>query len=132
MGFLDRVIGGVNQAHEKTTDAEYAVFRDRRYDAAERLAQSGEEGHAIITGIRGRWNDETTELVYRLEWNDGGMRSGAIRFGGGAASSLRIGPEVLETWAAVEAGLIHDRVAPGDYDAYATERFGVPAGRWKK
>ena len=95
MGFLDRVIGGVNKAHEKTTDAEYAVFRDRRYDAAERLAQSGEAGHAIITGIRGRWNDETTELVYRLEWNDGGMRAGAIRFGGGAASSLRIGSEVL-------------------------------------
>jgi hypothetical protein len=36
----------------------------------------------------------------------------------------------LQQWALIEASLIQDRVPPNDYDAYATERFGVPAGRW--
>jgi hypothetical protein len=35
----------------------------------------------------------------------------------------------LEMWAAVEAGVARDRVAPADLDAYA-QRHGVPAGRW--
>ena len=35
----------------------------------------------------------------------------------------------LETWAAVEAGIGRDRVAPADQDAYAQDH-GVPAGRW--
>jgi hypothetical protein len=35
----------------------------------------------------------------------------------------------LETWAAVEVGIGHDRVAPADHDAYA-QGYGVPAGRW--
>lgn len=36
----------------------------------------------------------------------------------------------LEQWALVQASLVRDRVPPAGYDAYATERYDVPAGRW--
>ena len=35
----------------------------------------------------------------------------------------------FDTWVAVEAGLVRDRVPPGDYDEYA-QRLGVPPGQW--
>jgi len=35
----------------------------------------------------------------------------------------------FDTWVAVEAGLVRDRVAPADYDEYA-QRHGVPPGQW--
>jgi len=36
----------------------------------------------------------------------------------------------FDTWVAVEAGLVKDRIAPANYDEYA-RRHGVPAGRWR-
>ena len=47
-----------------------------------------------------------------------------------AESAATVEGVSLEQWALVEAALIKDRVPPGQYDAYATERYGVPAGRW--
>jgi hypothetical protein len=35
----------------------------------------------------------------------------------------------FETWVAVEAGIVRERIAPAGYDEYA-QRLGVPAGRW--
>ncbi len=40
-----------------------------------------------------------------------------------------LGGVSFDTWVAVEAGLVRDRVAPADYDTYA-QRHGVPAGGW--
>lgn len=46
-----------------------------------------------------------------------------------AASLTPVEGVTMETWVAVQAGLIRDRVAPEGYEAYAAAR-GVPAGRW--
>ena len=94
MGLFDKILHGADKVYDLKTDAEYALFRDRRYDAAERLAAKGDPGVAIVTGIRGRFNDDTTDYVYRLEWNDGEAREGAVRFGYAAPLSLRVGSEV--------------------------------------
>lgn len=36
----------------------------------------------------------------------------------------------LDTWAHVQVAITQARTSPGDYDAYATEHHGIPAGRW--
>jgi hypothetical protein len=46
-----------------------------------------------------------------------------------ADTGERIGGIDLDTLATIEVGLVRDRVAPADYDAYA-QRFGVAAGAW--
>ena len=94
MGLFDKLLGGADKVHDLKTDAEFALFRDRRYDASERLAAKGDPGVAIVTGIRGRFNDDTTDYVYRLEWNDGEDREGSVHFGYAAPPSLRVGSEV--------------------------------------
>jgi hypothetical protein len=94
MGLFDKLLRGADAIHDAKMDAEFAIFRDRSFERAEKLAESGEANTALITGIRGRYND-TTQLVFRLEWNDGEPRAGAILFGGNAPPTLRLGCAVL-------------------------------------
>jgi hypothetical protein len=47
----------------------------------------------------------------------------------GAGDPAAVGDVTLETYVDIQVGLILDRVAPADADAYAT-RHGVPAGTW--
>jgi hypothetical protein len=47
----------------------------------------------------------------------------------GAGDPEAVGDVTLETYVEIQVGLILDRVAPADADAYAT-RHGVPAGTW--
>jgi hypothetical protein len=94
MGFLDKLLRGADKIHDAKMDAEDAIFRDRSFERAEHLAESGASHAAVITGIHGRYND-TTELVFRLEWNDGEPRAAAVLFGGNAPVTLRLGCAVL-------------------------------------
>jgi hypothetical protein len=60
----------------------------------------------------------------------GAVPSGGLNLTPEAGALGAIGGVDFQTYVAVEAGLIRDRVAPAEYDAYASERFGVPAGGW--
>lgn len=95
MGMFDKLLKGADKVDDVKTALEYNTFRDRRYDAAERLAAKGDPATAIVTGIRARSDDDSTDIAYRLEWNDGAAREGAVLFGGDAPMALRIGAEVL-------------------------------------
>jgi len=94
VGLLDKFIRGANKVDEVASDAEHSIFRPRKYDAAAKLAERGAPGTAIVTGIRGRLNDDTTQMVFRLEWNDGALHEGAIEYFNPPAS-LRLGSEVM-------------------------------------
>jgi hypothetical protein len=108
VGLFDKLLRGADKAYDVKADVEFGLFRDRRYDAAERLAAGGDPGTAIVTGIRGRFNGDTTELVYRLEWQDG---TGAVLYGAGAPVALRIGSSVLIRADGGAAVLDADRMA---------------------
>lgn len=94
MGLLDRLIGAANRAEQAKTSAELHVFRDRRFERAEELAAAGRPDEAVVTGIRRRLNDGTTETQVRLEWHAPEPRVGALRFGDDLAPVLRLGATV--------------------------------------
>ncbi|WP_141006986.1 hypothetical protein [Nocardioides humi] len=94
MGLLDRLIGAANRAEQAKTSAELHVFRDRRFERAEELAATGSTGEAVVTGIRRRLNDGTTETQVRLEWRAPEARAGALRFGDDLAPVIRLGATV--------------------------------------
>ncbi len=85
----------------------------------------------------GRWDDPVPEGSIAASLLSGAEAPELMATMGGEIDSTPAADEAnaiegvtLEMRAAVEAGLIHDRVPPDGYDAYATEHFGVPAGRW--
>ena len=50
MGLFDRAINALNRAEDVKTDIEYGIFRDRRFDRAEKLAAEGVTTEAVIKG----------------------------------------------------------------------------------
>lgn len=94
MGLLDRLFSGVNRVEQTASDAEYAVFRDRRFRRAEELAAAGRADEAVVTGIRRRLADSTTETRVRLEWFSPEPRVGAIVWGGDLPLMVRLGSTV--------------------------------------
>ncbi len=48
----------------------------------------------------------------------------------GAGDPAAVGDVTLETYVEIQVGLILDRIAPADADAYAATRHGVPTGTW--
>lgn len=93
MGLLDRAINALNKAEDAKTDLEYGIFRDRRFDRAEKLAADGVTTEAVVTGIDSFYND-TTEIRVRLEWFDPSPRVGAIHYGGAMPLAIRLGSTV--------------------------------------
>jgi len=93
MGLLDRAISALNKADDVKTDIEYGVFRDRRFDRAEKLAAEGVTTEAVVTGIDSFYND-TTEIRVRLEWFDPSPRVGAVHYGAAMPLAIRLGSTV--------------------------------------
>lgn len=94
MGLFKKVLQGADKVYDAKVTAEYAIFKDRRFDRAEKLATSGDANEAVITGIRRRYNDRTTDTVIRLEWCGPEPRVGAIFYGGYMPLAIRLGSTV--------------------------------------
>lgn len=94
MGLWDRLFGTVNRAEQVKFDVEHSVFRDRRFERAEELAESGRADEAVVTGIRRRLNDSTTDTRVRLEWFSPEPRVGAIAWGMDLPLIVRLGSTV--------------------------------------
>jgi hypothetical protein len=94
MGLFKKVLQGADKVHDAKVTAEYTVFRDRRFDRADKLAVSGDANEAVITGIRRRYNSGTTDTLVRLEWYGPEPRVGAIFYGGYMPLAIRLGSTV--------------------------------------
>jgi hypothetical protein len=94
MGLLKKLLQGADKAVETKDALEHKVFRDRRFDRAEKLAASGDANTAVVTGIRRRLNDSTTETGIRLEWFGPEPRVGAIHYGADVPLLIRLGSTI--------------------------------------
>jgi len=94
MGLLKKLLGTADRVYQAEGDLEHAVFRDRSFERAAALAQSGDPGTAVVTGIQRRLNDSTTDSLVRLEWYAPELRAGAVRFGDAIPPALRLGSTV--------------------------------------
>lgn len=94
MGLLSRLLGGVSRVDQAELDLEHAVFRDRRFERAEELAASGRADEGVVTGIRRRLNDSTTDTRVRLEWFSPEHQVGAIAWGEDLPLIVRLGSTV--------------------------------------
>lgn len=94
MGLLGKIVDGINRADSAKTSAEIWIFHDRRYSRAEKLAAEGVTNEAVITGIKGRHQDDRTDYTLRLEWFDPSPRVGAVHYGGDIPVALRLGSTV--------------------------------------
>jgi hypothetical protein len=95
MGFLSRIMGGLDKVDDAKTDLELAVFRDRRFARADALAASGDPNEAVVTGIHRRFQGESgTVTKVRLEWYDPQPRVGGIMFGDELPLTVRLGSTV--------------------------------------
>ncbi|WP_183099454.1 hypothetical protein [Nocardioides pelophilus] len=94
MGLFRKLLGGADRIAQAESDLEHAVFRDRRYERAARLAEAGDPGTAVVTGIRRRSNDGTTTTHLRLEWFAPEPQVGGLLFGDALHPALRLGSTV--------------------------------------
>ncbi len=94
MGLFDKLLKGADRVYDAKTDLETAVFTDRRFERAERLAASGDPNTAVITGIKRRYNDSLTDTDLRLEWFAPEPRVGAIRYGADIPLVIRLGSTI--------------------------------------
>lgn len=94
MGLLKKLLAGADKVDDAKTTFEARAFRDRRFDRAEKLAATGDPNQAVVTGIKRRLNDSTTEVDIRLEWFGPEPRVGAIRYGGDLPLAIRLGSTV--------------------------------------
>lgn len=94
MGILGKLLKGADRVYEAKEDLEYALVRDRRFERAEALARAGTSNEAVVTGIRRRLNDSTTETQVRLEWLAPEPRAAAVHFGGSMPLMVRLGSTV--------------------------------------
>ncbi len=94
MGLFKKLLGFADKVHDAKTTLEARTFRDRRFDRAEKLAATGDPNQAVVTGIKRRLNDSTTETDIRLEWFGPEPRVGAIHYGGELPLAIRLGSTV--------------------------------------
>jgi hypothetical protein len=94
MGILSRLLKGADAIDQAKTDLEFALFRDRRFEKAEALAASGASNEAVVTGIRRRTSDGTTETTVRLEWYAPEPRVAGIHYGDVMPLVVRLGSTV--------------------------------------
>ncbi|MEP7020045.1 MAG: hypothetical protein ABI808_05305 [Pseudonocardiales bacterium] len=92
MGILDKLIGGLNRVDQAVDNTEFRIFRDRRFEQADRLASEGVHNEGVLTGIMQRYN-ETTETALRVSWFAPELRHAGISIGTGVdrISGLRLG-----------------------------------------
>ncbi len=94
MGLFKKLLGGAEKVYDAKTTLEARAFRDRRFDRAENLAATGDPNQAVVTGIKRRLNDGTTETDIRLEWFGPEPRVGAVHYGGELPLAIRLGSTV--------------------------------------
>ncbi len=94
MGLFKKLLGVADKVDDAKTTLEARAFRDRRFDRAEKLAATGDPNQAVVTGIKRRLNDSTTETDIRLEWFGPEPRVGAIHYGGDVPLAIRLGSTV--------------------------------------
>jgi hypothetical protein len=94
MGILGRLLKGADAIDQAKTDLEFAVFRDRRFERAEALAASGLRNEAVVTGIKRRTSDGTTDTDVRLEWYAPESRAAGIHYGDSMPLVVRLGSTV--------------------------------------
>lgn len=94
MGILSRLLKGADRVDQAKTDLEFAVFRDRRFEKAEALARAGTSNEAVVTGIKRRLSDGTTETDVRLEWYAPEPRAAAVHYGDDMPLVVRLGSTV--------------------------------------
>jgi hypothetical protein len=94
MGLFKRLVQGADKVYDAKESLETAVFKDHRFDRADKLAASGDPNQAVITGIKRRFNDSTTNTDIRLEWFAPEHRVGAIHYGSAMPMLIRLGSTV--------------------------------------
>ena len=94
MGLFDKLLKGADEVYDVKTTLETEVFRDRRFERAEKLAATGDPNTAVITGIKRRYNDSLTDTDIRLEWFAPEPRVGAIHYGADIPLAIRLGSTI--------------------------------------
>jgi hypothetical protein len=94
MGLFKNLLKGADKVYDAKTTLETEVFRDRRFDRAEKLAATGDPNTAVITGIKRRFNDSLTDTDLRLEWFAPEPRVGAIHYGADIPLAIRLGSTI--------------------------------------
>ncbi len=94
MGLFKKILAGADKVYDAKTTLETEVFRDRRFDRAEKLAATGDPNTAVVTGIRRRYNDSLTDTDLRLEWFDPQPRVGGIHYGADIPLAVRLGSTI--------------------------------------
>jgi hypothetical protein len=91
MGIFKKLLQGADKVYDAKSTLEYSVFRDRRFDRAEKLAASGDPDTAVVTGIKRRYNDGTTDTTVRVEWYAPEPRVSAVHYGADMPLVIRLG-----------------------------------------
>jgi hypothetical protein len=94
MGLLSKLLKGADKVYDAKTTLETEVFKDRRFERAEKLAATGDPNTAVITGIKRRYNDSLTDTDLRLEWFAPEPRVGAIHYGADIPLAVRLGSTI--------------------------------------
>mgnify|MGYP000937178854 CR=1 FL=1 len=94
MGLFQKLLRGADKVYDAKTTLEYSVLRDRRFDRAERLAAAGDPSTAVITGIKRRYNESTTDTDVRLEWFAPDPRVGGVHYGADMPLVIRLGSTI--------------------------------------
>lgn len=94
MGLFDKLLKGADKVYDAKTTLETEVFKDRRFDRAEKLAATGDPNTAVITGIKRRYNDSLTDTDLRLEWFAPEPRVGGIHYGADIPLVIRLGSTI--------------------------------------
>lgn len=94
MGLFKKLLAGADKVYDAKETLEYEVFKDRRFDRAEKLAASGDPNTAVITGIKRRYNESTTDTDLRLEWYSPEPRVGGIHYGADIPLAIRLGSTI--------------------------------------
>ncbi|PZR87180.1 MAG: hypothetical protein DLM67_22755 [Candidatus Nephthysia bennettiae] len=114
MGILDKLIGGLNRVDEAVDNTEFRIFRDRRFEQADRLARDWVRNEGVLTGIKQRYND-ATETALRVSWFAPELRHAGVNIGTGVdrISGLRLGTTLALSVDGDRAALDWDTMARG-------------------
>jgi hypothetical protein len=96
MGFLDKIINGVNAAAEPVQNLETELTRDRSLGKADDLVARGATAYGTIVGIRRKLEDSTERHFYAVDVPvDGATKRFGVEVIGPVRSRLRLGLPVI-------------------------------------